>query len=279
MTTTPHDIIHYLLPFVATAGSYSACVQQRVGTHDAKDGATVFHHALSDADLTVQSYLEVALLARFPDVSFFSEEQAQSLNAKYFPTNAHLEVLLDPIDGTRAYIDNSPHYQIIVTIHDRSEIVGALCYMPRRDRCYIATKGEGAYILTHREARSGGRGTRVRLGAASGPLLLFNQPEMLAKLTPHFETRDIVSEYARSGTLFDYTDFFEGRSIAIVSSPCQAIDGGAIAFIAQEAGATATDLQGDPLGNFRESPKRVLPGSLTSASPDVHEAILKILSE
>lgn len=277
--TTPHDIIQYLLPYVATAGKYSAYVQHRVGTHAAKDGATPFHHALSDADITIQSYLEVVLLARFPTVSFFSEEGEQSLNVKYFPEKAPLEVLLDPIDGTRSYIDNRTHYQVIVTIHDSKEIVGALCYQPRLGRCYVATKSEGAYVLTHNEVLTGARGTRLTLSNATGPVLVFNRPDLVIKISPRLEIRDIVSEYADTPGRYNSTDLLIGAAIATISSPCQAIDGGALSFIAQEAGAIVSDFDGNPMGDFRTSTKRTLPGIIASSSLNVHETILRAIQQ
>jgi len=277
--TTPLEILNYLLPFVATAGDYSADIQSRVGAHKAKDGATAFHHALSDADLSIQSYLEVALLARYPMVSFFSEEQDSSLNVKYFPKKAQLEVLLDPIDGTRSYIDNRPHYQVIVTIHDEHEIVGALSYMPRLDTCYIATRGEGAVRLTHKEVRTGGSGTKLTLGKASGPILVFNQPDLVQKLSPDFEVRDIVEEYSRQPGRYNFTDFLEGSAIATINIPCQAIDGGALSFIAKEAGAIVSDGAGHPVGNYRGSSKRTVPCVVTSSSPQQHALILRAMGQ
>lgn len=275
--TNPLEILNYLLPFVATAGSYSQFIQGRVGTHSAKGGATVFHHALSDADITLQSYLEVALLAKFPELSYFSEEQEQSLNAKYFSKNSELEVLLDPIDGTRCYIDNLPHYQIIITLHDRHQIVGAICYMPCKGKCYLATKGEGAYCLTHEEVMRKDRGTRFTLTKNSGPVLVFNKPALVAKLSPYFEVKDIVVEYASQRGKYNYTDLLEGAALATISAPCQAIDGGAISFIAQEAGAIVTNPAGEPMGNFRASSGRTLPMIIASVSSEVHAKTLNAL--
>ncbi len=277
MAPTPSDIIQHLLPYVATAGTYSSCIQNRVGQHAAKDGATSFHQALSDADLTIQSYLEVIMLARFPELSFFSEEHEQSLNVKYFRPNASLEVLLDPIDGTRCYLDNREHYQIIVAIHDHTELVGALLFQPRLDRCYTAVRGEGAYVLNHTEVSRAARGARLSLSATSGPVLMFNQPELLATLSPHFDARDIIVEYAKNPGRYNSTDILEGGALACIHSPCQAIDGGAIAFIAREAGAVVTDFAGNDMGNFRDSAKRIVPDILVSTCPKAHQKILSTL--
>lgn len=274
---TPREILEYLFPYVVTAGTYSTEVQRRVTTHQAKDGATPFHHALSDADITIQAFLEVALLARYPEVSFFSEEQDQSLNAKYFPSGAELEVLVDPVDGTRAYIDNRPHYQVIVSLHDRHSLVGALCYMPRHKRAYMAVKGEGAVVFSENDIATGGRGTPLRLSHASGPVMVFNRPDLVAIFEPHCAVVDLLSEYARGEDGLLPTDVLTGRALAHVVAPCQAIDGGALALIAEEAGAIVTDLEGMPVGSFRDNPKRVLPYLVVAATPEASAQVLGIL--
>ncbi len=275
--THPREILWYLLPFIATAGTYSRRVQDRVGSHAEKHGETAFHHALSDADLTVQSYLEVALLARFPEVSFFSEEQAQSLNVKYFPTEAPLEVLLDPIDGTRAYIDNREHYQIIVTVHDKEQIVGALCYMPRLDRCYIAVRGEGTRLLTCGEAAGAEPGQVLKLMQLAGPVLLFNSPALVKLLSPRFDVRDLVSSYIEEPGKHNSTDVLVGKAVATLHAPCQAIDGGAIAFIVEQAGGIVTDFDGNPTASYRLVQSRTLPEVVVAANQEIHTQLLAAL--
>jgi myo-inositol-1(or 4)-monophosphatase len=274
---TAREVVEYLLPFVMSAGAYSAAIQNRVGVHSAKDGATAFHHALSDADLTIQAFMEVALLARYPELSFFSEERQQSLNGKYFTEGNELEVLLDPIDGTKAYIDNRSAYQIIVTIHDREAICGAVCYLPQRGQCFVALRGEGASVLTDEDIRNRRAGTGISVKHATGPVIVFNQPAIVTALQPYFEVRDLVTEYASRSWHFETTDLLTGRASAVISAPCQAIDGGALAFIAHEAGAMVSDPDGQQMGSFRGNPNRVLPCIIASASKEVHEGIVSAL--
>src|SRR5215510_10627944 len=145
------EFVRFLLPHLVTAGNYSTQIQRRVKAHSPKTGDTAFQQALTDADLSVQAFLEVVLLSRLPEIAFFSEEQEQSLNAKYFPPGAEFEVLLDPIDGTRAYLDGAEKYQIIVTLREHRSVAAALCYMPRREQCYVAIRGKGAFVYSTRE--------------------------------------------------------------------------------------------------------------------------------
>ena len=277
MTLNPLEIFNYLLPYIVTAGAYSAEIQSRVSTHDAKGGETIFHHALSDADLSIQSFLEVVLLARFPELHYFSEEQEQSLNKKYFKGSSAIEILLDPIDGTRPYIDGREYYQIIVTLHDESEVVGAISYMPRRDRCYVASKGKGAFMMTRDDIAHGRQGVRWDVRKAKGPVLLFNSPDLVAKLSRVVVAKDIATAYLEEPGKYYATDLLEGTASAVVHQTCQAIDGGALAFISSEAGAIVTDFQGAPVGSFRSVPSRVLQEVVVAASPEVHSQVLAAL--
>lgn len=277
MAINPNAIITYLLPHLVTAGAYSVEIQSRVSTHTAKSGETIFHHALSDADISIQSFLEVVLLARFPELHYFSEEQEQSLNKKYFKATSSIEILLDPIDGTRPYIDGREFYQIIVTLHDEKEIVGAISYMPRRDRCYVASKGNGAFMLTRDDIAHGRPGVRWDVTKGKGPALVFNSPHLVEKLSRSLAVKDLVTAYVEEPGKHYSTDLLEGAASAVVHHTCQGIDGGALAFIAGEAGAIVTDFNGHTISSFRSVPSRVLRDVVVAVSPDVHANVLAAL--
>ena len=277
MNTKSSEVLSYLLPYIVTAGAYSAEIQSRVATHDEKGGDTIFHHALSDADLSIQGFLEVALLARFPELCYFSEEQEQSLNRKYFLASSSLEILLDPVDGTRPYIDGKEFYQIIVTLHDAREIVGSVCYMPRRNKCFVATQGEGAYLLTREDIAAGRPGVRWDVTKGEGPVLLFNSQALVEKLSKTMVSKDIATAYVEEPGRYHSTDLLEGTACAVVLRTCQAIDGGSLAFIAAESGAIVTDFAGGVVPSYREVPLRVLPSVVVAVNPEVHRKVLEAL--
>jgi len=278
MNIDPQEIISYLLPYLVTAGAYSAEIQSRVAAQEEKGGDTIFHHALSDADLSIQSYLEVVLLAKYPELSYFSEEQGSSLNKKYFTGRSTLEVLLDPVDGTRAYIDGMEFYQIIVTLHDEREITGAVCLMPRRDRCFVATKGGGTFALTLDDIAAGRKGAPVDVRRNTGPILLFNAPELLAKVSKTFEAKDLAQTYLSEPRRYGSTDVLFGKASGFVHKTCQAIDGGALAFLSAEAGALVTDFNGGPVASFRSVESRTLSEVVVGVNPEVHRALLKAVA-
>src|SRR5262245_43147162 len=98
--TPVEEMVEFFLGLLVTAGDYALAIQPRVAGPEQKSGHNDWVSALTDADLSVQSYFEVATLARFPTVHFFGEEYAQSLNQKYFPRDAEFSVHLDPINAT-----------------------------------------------------------------------------------------------------------------------------------------------------------------------------------
>lgn len=285
----PKRILHTLLPHLLEAGRYAARVQSTVSRRIDKGGATPFHQALSDADLSVQAFLEIPLLANFPEVSFFSEEQEHSLNHKHFPVGASLEVLLDPIDGTRSYLDGKPDFQIIVAVHSDKELVGAATLMPRQDFCLIAAKGEGVMSFTSKAIEQRSAGTPYRLPECSGPVLLFNAPEftqnlstLLAESDPKFITEgcvDLVTAYEQFPNKHASTDLLRGKAVGTIHHNCQAIDGGAIGFIVQEAGGVMCDFEGNPAGNFRKSELRTLPNIFTASSREVADELLSYIQK
>jgi fructose-1,6-bisphosphatase/inositol monophosphatase family enzyme len=217
------------------------------------------------------------LLARFPELHYFSEEQEQSLNKKYFKATSSIEILLDPIDGTRPYIDGREFYQIIVTLHDEKEIVGAISYMPRRDRCYLASKGTGAFMLTREDIAHGRPGVRWDVTKGKGPALVFNSPHLVERLSRSLEVKDLVTSYVEEPGRHYSTDLIEGTASAVVHHTCQGIDGGALAFIAAEAGALVTDFHGQAIPSFRSVASRVLRDVIVAVSPTVHAQVMAAL--
>ena len=277
MKYDPQQVVEYLLPYIITAGAYSAQIQSRVAIHDAKGGDTIFHHALSDADLSIQAFLEVVLLARYPDLCYFSEEQEKSLNKGYFTSQSSLEILLDPVDGTRPYIDGKEFFQIIVTLHDEREIVGSIVYMPRRDMCYVATKGMGVRVLSCAEVLDRKPGRKWRVLKSQGPVEVFNSPDLFARLSPYLPTKDLAVSYIEEPGAYYSTDILEGKASAVVHRTCQAIDGGSIAFIAAEGGAIVSDFSGKSVKSFRSVDSRVLPEIIVAADAEIHSRLLEIL--
>ncbi|MGB3638181.1 MAG: inositol monophosphatase family protein, partial [Rivularia sp. (in: cyanobacteria)] len=119
---SPRIILETLLPHLKAAAGYARFLQPKIAALPDKDGGeSFFSAALTEADLAIQNFVEVALLGNFPNIRFYGEEYKSSPNTKYFRAVDFGEkddylVTLDPIDGTKFYIDGHSNYQIILSI-------------------------------------------------------------------------------------------------------------------------------------------------------------------
>lgn len=95
---------------------------------------------VTEADLAVDAYLRQALLSANPEDGWLSEE---SERAPHAPDHPNIWVV-DPIDGTRAFIDKKPHFTICAGLI--VDGVGALAavFNPAKDEFFTARAGQGA---------------------------------------------------------------------------------------------------------------------------------------
>ena len=79
------ELVKFYIPHLVTAGDYALAIQKDIKVHDAKgEGFSNLGQFLTDADLAVEGYLEVATLSKWAAVDFEGEEADKSLNRKYF---------------------------------------------------------------------------------------------------------------------------------------------------------------------------------------------------
>ncbi len=95
---------------------------------------------VSDADILAGDRIGDILSASYPKESIVSEE---AYNADE-PAPASF-FLIDPIDGTRAYVNGENDYCInIAYIHQRRPVAGMI-YIPETETVFFAAKGAGAF--------------------------------------------------------------------------------------------------------------------------------------
>ncbi|MEB3229971.1 MAG: inositol monophosphatase family protein, partial [Leptolyngbyaceae bacterium] len=70
MSSSPRQILTSLLPFLEKAAAYAHTIQANIAAQPDKDlqPGNFFAAALTDADLSIQTLIEVALLGLFPTI-------------------------------------------------------------------------------------------------------------------------------------------------------------------------------------------------------------------
>jgi myo-inositol-1(or 4)-monophosphatase len=105
---------------------------------------------VTEADLAVDNYLRETLRAARPDYGWLSEETADD------PSRLAAEAVfvVDPIDGTIAFIKGRPHFTICAGIVVDGRPVAGAVYNPITEECFTARLGHGAFL----------NGTRIHAG-------------------------------------------------------------------------------------------------------------------
>ncbi len=95
---------------------------------------------VTEADIGVDTFLRVRLSALLPEAAWLSEEtvdDAQRLTHRFV-------WVVDPIDGTRAYMSGSPDWAVCVALLDEGAPILGVVHAPACDATYTAVAGSGA---------------------------------------------------------------------------------------------------------------------------------------
>ncbi|MBI4199711.1 MAG: inositol monophosphatase [Chloroflexi bacterium] len=113
---------------------------------------------VTDADLLAERQLRQELGSAFPDLGILGEELGTSGQSQ------GLRWIVDPLDGTRNYANDVPHFCIALALARADDVLLGVIHDPMREETFHALKGQGAYL--------NGQRTSVRQRTAMGESLL-----------------------------------------------------------------------------------------------------------
>ena len=97
---------------------------------------------VTEADLAVNDLLLAELRGARADYGWLSEETEDNTDRL-----GHERVfIIDPIDGTRSFVEGSDTWAHSLAIAEAGEIIAAVVYLPMRDMLYAASRGGGATL-------------------------------------------------------------------------------------------------------------------------------------
>jgi myo-inositol-1(or 4)-monophosphatase len=97
---------------------------------------------VTSADLAVNQILHERLRAAFPEDGWLSEESPDDLD-RLQKTRVWV---VDPIDGTKAFINGEPEFCISVALIEHGQPIVAAVFNPSVDELYTATRGGGLHL-------------------------------------------------------------------------------------------------------------------------------------
>ena len=215
---------------------------------------------VTNADLKVDAFLKERLLAARPDHGWLSEETPDSPER----LKRRRIFVVDPIDGTQAFIANRPWWCIPIAVIEDGQPVAAVIHVPERNETFVATAGGGARMNDTAIRASDTDALEDASLLASAQML--QGPQWVTPWPPmRFEKRSALAYRMAlvAAGAFDAT---------VALTPKWDWDVAAGALIAREAGAIVTDHLGEDWRFNRPDPRQA---SLVCAAPGLHPLILE----
>src|ERR1700726_1053884 len=192
---------------------------------------------VTEADVRCEIAIREILEARFPTYGFFGEETGSR--------DEHAESLwlVDPIDGTKAFVREYPMFSTQIALMRRGEIVLGVSSAPVYGELSFAERGCGAYL-------NGKRVSVSQVATLEAAALSSGNMKSLAKIGKWARYGALV---ARVNRIRGYGDFLHyhllssGKIDAVIETDVNILDIAACAAIVTEAGGRFTDLDGAPI--------------------------------
>ena len=187
------------------------------------------------ADREAEQRMRAMIASRFPGHAILGEEYGET-NA-----GASHRWILDPIDGTKSFVQGVPFYGVLVGLERDGEPVLGVCYLPALDEMIAAAKGQGCTF----------NGRQVRVSAVarlSDAVVACSDAESFAAYH-----RDAAFDEVRSNAKFTRTwgDCYghmlvaTGRAEIMLDPILSVWDCAALLPIVQEAGGSFTSWHGE----------------------------------
>ncbi|MDZ8096049.1 MAG: inositol monophosphatase family protein [Nostoc sp. DedQUE05] len=284
MSTTPTTrlILETLLPHLKVAAAYAHFLQPKIAALPAKEEANnFFSAALTDADVAIQNLVEVVLLGTFPDIRFYGEEYESSNNTKYFRaielgSEGDYLVTLDPIDGTKFYMDGHSNYQIILSILNADDFEAVIAISPAQNVYFYALRGEGAFKGTLDMNLEACAPLDIR-SAKPAILLGWGMNAIAPLLKNRYQVIDIATDYSSDIQIPNLNGILSGDLSGAIIKSGKFLDSAALAFIAKEAGWIVTTVDGSTLPPLHTCQNYSMPGLIVAASKSVHQDLLEAM--
>jgi len=211
------------------------------------------------ADRETEQAIREYVLSEYPQAEFFGEETGRHGD------NPELRFIVDPIDGTRAFIRGLPTWSVLVGIETAGVPVAGIAYMPAAGDLFAAVQGHGT---TH-------NGTPVQVSNLSRLADATVTHGCLQQFTDTGVGNALIllagaCDSARGFPDFDgYRQVLLGHSDAMVDPGVQPYDICAPAILIREAGGRFTSLQGE---------ETIYGGSAIASNGVIHDELVAALS-
>lgn len=193
---------------------------------------------VTQADVECEEAIRDIILTRFPEHGFFGEETGTS------QADADYLWLVDPIDGTKAFVRRYPFFSTQIALLHAGEIIVGVSSGTMLNELAWAEKGCGAW-LNDQPLRVSDIADPDRAAVSTGNLKSLASSDGWANLGAELARADRTRGY---GDFYHYHLLAAGKIEAVIESDVNILDIAALSIIVREAGGVFTDLNGEEPG-------------------------------
>ncbi len=191
---------------------------------------------VSDADRTADHAIAQEILKHYPNHSILSEESSIEGDPDHV-------WIIDPIDGTRNFIQGMPHFCISIAMEFKGTLQHGVIYDPIREEMFAASRGKGAFVNAHRLRVNNKKSLESTLLVSDIPTRchdwLDDYQAMIAKLM-----RIPADVRCTGSSALDLAYVAAGRFDACITPGLKRWDMAAGALLVREAGGSCIDFNG-----------------------------------
>jgi histidinol-phosphatase len=192
---------------------------------------------VTDADIETEKVIRGIVTSRFPRHGFYGEETGTTaMDAEYV-------WIVDPIDGTKAFIREYPMFSTQIALMHRGRLILGVSSAPAYGELAYGEIGVGAWLDDAPIAVSS-IGTLEEAALSTGNLKTLATGPRWPALGRMIGRLSRIRGY---GDFLHYHLLASGRIDAVIESDVNILDVGACAAIVEAAGGKFTDLEGKPL--------------------------------
>ena len=230
MKTELNELLEFAVDLARGAGEITLqYFRKKPETSIKSDGSYV-----TIADREAESYLRRRIAETFPDDGILGEEEGES------PGTSGRRWILDPIDGTFAFVHGVPLYGVLIAVEIEGEMSVGVVNIPALGEIVSAAKGLGCFL--------NGEPARVSTTAELKDALLLSTSFTACARYGFGRAAELLQEKARVsrtwGDCYGYVLVATGRADVMLDPVMNLWDCAPLLPIMEEAGGTFTDWRG-----------------------------------
>ena len=241
------------------AAEQAAVIARSLYQHNIEVRIKADKSPVTEADVRCEIAIREILESRFPTHGFYGEETGAR------DQDAESLWLVDPIDGTKAFVREYPMFSTQIALMRRGEIILGVSSAPVYGELAYAERGCGAYL--------NGRAIAVsRVSTLESAALSSGNMKSLATGRQWTRYGQLIAQVSRIrgyGDFLHYHFLAAGKIDAVIETDVNILDIAACAAIVTEAGGRFTELGGAPI-TLRSN-------SVLATNGTLHSAVLRAL--